>query len=206
MSQVQHCPSCDEEYVASATACVECGGPLTPGPLTRLEQGRRRNRSAPAAALPPADPDGQLAPSIDRLLAQLPGQEADLLVRSLLLEGIPCATECQGITKAHWPGEPPGLPLALTLPVNVYVEAAQLDAAREILSTSDRDDVIGEQWADAASDETVEASAITDAEAESAATAGAAGGNAALEPDGRKLRTVALVLAVALLLLFLFGR
>src|SRR5690242_21700231 len=118
-SELQHCPACDEEYVAGVATCVECGGPLQPGPLARLEQRARTLTRADASA----DAGGG-TPRPMRLLAEIPGLQADHAVRALLLEGIACRVECQGVGKTYEPDQPPAEPFAITLPVSIYVTDA----------------------------------------------------------------------------------
>jgi len=198
---LQHCPACQEEYVAGVAACVECGGALQPGALDRT---RPRARSAHAGQLA-GDPG---AASPDRLLARLAGAQADLAVRALLLEGIDCRVECAGIVKTYAAGAPPAEPFAVTLPVTVYVGESQHDTAQEILASLSSEDVIGDQWS-AAELEAEPASA----EEGDAGDAPAGDQPASDEPipdapvaEGTSLRTVLLIVIAAIVLLFLFGR
>ena len=200
--ELQHCPTCDEEYVAGIATCVDCGGPLQPGPLERLEQ-RARARTRPAAH---AD-TGAAAPT--RLLAEIPGLQADHAVRALLLEGIACRVEAQGVSRTYEPGEPPAEPFAVTLPVKIYVPEAQHTAAEDVLNSFDTGDLIGDQW----SDEGAEAAPLDDADAAPEVVADRepaepveALGDGEPAAESTSLRTVVLIVAVALVLLFLFGR
>jgi hypothetical protein len=196
MSDVQHCPACDEEYVSGIPACVDCGGPLTPGPLPRFE----------APATRPADAGGAAARgALDRLLARLPGKQADQAVRALLLENIACRVLCEGLEKTYTPERPPAEPFAVSLPVEVYVAAQQHDAAQDVLTSLEQEDLIGEQWSDVegephALEPPVAAGASADEPGEDQYA------DAAPEPQGTSLVTAVLVVAVVLALLFLFGR
>jgi hypothetical protein len=196
---LQHCPACDEEYVASVTACVECGGPLQPGPLERLERRARDSaatvRSDPAAAAP------------RRLLTRIAGLQADHAVRALLLEGIACRVDCQGLARTYQPGQPPAEPFAVTLPVSIYVDEAQLDAAQDVLSSFEAGDLIGDQW----SDERAESAGDIETSTEPVADREPAEPVEAIpdvEPasESTSLRTVVLIVVAAIVLLFLFGR
>jgi hypothetical protein len=196
MSELQHCPACDEEYVAGVAACVDCGGPLTPGPLARLEARARRSDAAPAAP----------ATHLDRLLLRLPGAQADQAVRALLLEGIACRVECGSLGKTYTADRPPEEPFAVNLPVAVYVDAAHEDAAHEVVTSLEDDDLIGEQWSDADEpDPGREANAEVAAEDGTSADSDAAV-EGAIEPEGTSLRTAVLIVVIIVVLLFLFGR
>lgn len=195
---LQHCPACDEEYVAGIATCVECGGPLQPGPLERLAQrGRMRRGTAPAA--PRA--------SLTRLLAKIPGLQADHAVRALLLEGIACRVDCQGVARTYEPGQPPAEPFAVTLPVSIYVDEAQLDAAQDVLTSLESHDLIGEQWNDENADASVEADALAEPVGDrEPAQASEPFPDAEPPAESTSLRTVVLIVVAALVLLFLFGR
>jgi hypothetical protein len=201
-SELQHCPACDEEYVAGVATCVECGGPLQPGPLERLEQ-RARALTRPGA---PTD-SGAAQPT--RLLAEIPGLQADHAVRALLLEGITCRVECQGVGKTYAPDQPPAEPFAVTLPVSIYVTDAQFDAADEVLNSFEPGDVIGDQWSAAET----EAEPLAEAESSLEPVADREPlqpseplTDAEPAPESTSLRTVVLIVLVAVVLLFLFGR
>jgi hypothetical protein len=84
--------------------------------------------------------------SLDRLLVQLPGLQAEFAAQALNLEGLTCALECQGIRQVRPPGREPGEPFAVTLPVSIYVAGSELQAARDVLRSFAGDDLIGEQW------------------------------------------------------------
>jgi hypothetical protein len=209
--ELQHCPTCREEYVAGIAACVECGEPLHPGPLPRGAAA-----TAPAArAAAAANPAGEL----DRLIAELPGRQADHVVRSLLLEGIACRVECQGVVKVYQAEQRPSEPFAVTLPVTIHVAAAQLENAQEVLESLQQEDVIGEQWSEVPPED--EASGDHDDEYEQAEAGDgerlAAGTATEAEPDdaaapappaaeSTTLRTIVLIVAVGLVLLLIFAR
>jgi len=201
-SGLQHCPSCDEEYVAGVAACVECGGPLQPGPLARLERGARTADSERTTAGPPRP---------DRLLAELPGLQADHAVRALLLEGVACGVECRGVRKVYVPGEPPAEPFAVTLPVTVYVSDAQYETAQDIVASFQTDDMIGDQWTDGEA-EPDEAALIEveptgmPVDENQHVLAGEALADDEPTPESTSLRTVVVIVVVAVVLLFLFGR
>lgn len=211
MNDLQHCAACAEEYVAGVAACVECGQPLQAGPLPRG-----------AATATVAAPDAGANTTLDRLLAELPGLQADQMVRALLLEEIPCRVECQGVAKVYRPGQPPSEPFAVTLPVIVYVDDAQYESAQEILQSLAHEDVIGNQWS-AAPDQTEDAADRLDAdpqqdtpvEPRAAVTfeddhfADAPHAEEALSAptaESTSLRTVVLIVLAGVLLLFLFAR
>jgi hypothetical protein len=193
MSEPQHCPICETEYVAGIPACADCGGPLSPGPLENM---------VVAAPVAPAAASGA---AFDTVLATLPGLQAHHAVQALLLENVPCFLECQGLTKTYQPGSPPNEPLAVTLPVTVRVRAADSDGAREILDSMEADDLIGEQWSEGQS---VEAEPVSedDEQARDAADVHAEAGAEAPQPQGTSMLTAAVVVAVVVGLLFLFGR
>lgn len=200
-SDPQHCPTCQSEYVAGIAACADCGGPLVPGPLQRY------------AAPPPDATSGAMpasAAAFDAVLAQLPGLQADHAVKALLLEDIPCFVECEGLTKTYQPGSPPTEPFAVTLPVTVTVRHADLDSAREILASLDSDDLIGEQWSDEELAEAAESEAALAARPVGAGEHVRAGDEdpeaGAPQAQGTSMTTAIVILAVAVGLLFLFGR
>jgi hypothetical protein len=209
---LQHCPACQEEYVAGVAACVECGGALQPGPLERRPT-RGRARSSPGAASA-ADP----APPPDRLLVQLPGLQAHHMARALLREGIRCRAECAGGAKLYLPDQPPVEPLAVTLPVSLYVDDDHYDAAQEILEAPLDEDTIGDQWAESEIEATAEEGdddeSIALPMAPSPPPAGAAETVLGDDPpdddapaaESTTLRTVVLIVLAAIVLLFVFGR
>jgi hypothetical protein len=192
MPEFQHCPTCDEEYAASATACAECGAALTPGPLPRLEHGSRAAGSAEPAA----------GATLDRLLTRMPGKQADHAVRALLLEAIPCRVECDGHEKTYTPERPPMEPFAISRPVAVYVAADQLDPAQAVLDSFTDGDLIGDQWNTASAETEIEIDA-TDAGADLDDTPSA---SEPIEPEGTSIGTALVVGAVIIALLLLFAR
>ena len=196
---LQHCAACREEYVAGVAACVECGAPLQPGPL---------DRSAPAARGPRVDePTASALP--DRLLAKLPGAEADQVVRTLLREGIACGVSCDGIERVYAPDKPPMEPFAVSLPVSLFVTAAQYEQAQEILASCQQEDVIGDQWESATADEESEMVMAPDEEiVADAEPLPADDGTATGEPvpESTTLRTAILIVLIGVFLYFMFGR
>jgi hypothetical protein len=210
-SDLQHCPACDEEYVAGVAACVECGGALQPGPLPRLERGRGGGGARPADD----GDDSASAAQPSRLLGEMPGLQADHLVRALLREEIACVVECRGVKKIYAPDQPPGEPFAVTLPVRVYVPEAHHEAAQDILASLDADDVIGDQWSDVATDAAAEANLeltrlptadVAESAPEDDESAADEPNLEAPVPESTSLRAVALIVIAAIVLLFLFGR
>ena len=196
---LQHCAACREEYVAGVAACVECGAPLQPGPL---------DRSAPSTRGPRLDePTAAAAP--DRLLAKLPGAEADQIVRTLLREGIACGVSCDGIERVYAPDKPPMEPFAVSLPVSLFVTAAQYEQAQEILACCQQEDVIGDQWESATADEESEMVMAPDEEiVADAEPLPADDGTATGEPvpESTTLRTAILIVLIGIFLYFMFGR
>jgi hypothetical protein len=202
--ELQHCPTCDEEYVAGVATCVECGGPLQPGPLERLEQ-RARTLTRPGKSVDAAGG----APRPMRLLAEIPGLQADHAVRALLLEGIACRVETQGVGRTYEPDQPPAEPFAVTLPVSIYVSDAQFDAADEVLNSFEPGDVIGDQWSDAGGEDAslAEADASLEPVGDREPTQPSEPlSDSEPSPEGTSLRTVVLIVVVAIVLLFIFGR
>jgi hypothetical protein len=149
MSDVQHCETCRTEFVAGVPVCTDCGGPLALGPLPE-----RPAKGSPANV---AAGDEYRC---DRLLARLPGAQADVAAKALNLEGVTCLLECEGIRRLCPPDRESDEPLAVTLPVAIYVRGECEREAREILDSLPAD-VIGNQWAEEAqaddADEEVEA-------------------------------------------------
>jgi hypothetical protein len=209
MSDLQHCAACEEEYVAGVAACVECGKPLQAGPLPRG-----------AASAPPAAPGARADVPLDRVLAEVPGLQADQIVRALLLEEIACRVQCQGVVKVYRPGQPPSEAFAITLPVTVYVDDATYESAQEIVHSLAQEDVIGDQWsaappegeanileADAEQEPPAEPSAASKFEYDHFADAADSEGGLS-EPiaESTSLRTVVLIVLAGVVLLFLFAR
>jgi len=186
----QHCPACDEEYVAGIVACVDCGAPLP-----RLE-----GRAAAAggadddeAPLPPGAPDA--------LLVELPGRQAHEAVLALLQEGIICAVECDGAHKLYLPQQRPHEPFAVSRPVSVFVATAHLEAAGEVLASLQSEDLIGAQWADTPPPEDG-----LDMADDDAAAAAAAEAPAPLAPTRTSMNIVWVVLLGLALLVYLLAR
>jgi hypothetical protein len=97
------------------------------------------------------------------------------------------------------------------LPVSVYIAAAQLDAAQEILASLQQDDVIGDQWSDHPPRQDTDAVIEEESDDESAdpgAALAADGESTVGEPiaESTSLRTVVILVVAGLVLLFLFGR
>ena len=199
-SGFQHCPACDEEYVAGIAACVECGGALQPGPLPRLERGERR---AAAAVAPVEAATGAAAGAPDTLLTELRGREAHEAAVALLQEGIVCAVECDGASKVYLPHQSPREPFAVTRQVSLFVAADQVERAGEILASLQSEDLIGEQWADVPPPEAGLADEVDPPPADSEPPSDAA----PLAPSRSTMNVVWVVLlGLALLVFMLAGR
>lgn len=204
----QHCPDCDEEYVAGIPSCAECGKPLVAGPLPHFERGGRASAAAPTVA---GDAAGD-----EVFLVELPGLDAHEAVQALLLERIPCRATCQGLEKSYSPERPPQGPLATSLAVSLHVGSAHLEAAHEIIESLRGGDLIGELWSEAphpdqAPDDADDRdTAVPSASRILAAPQGDAGppADAPLQAQGTGGRTVLLLVAVAIIvaLVLAFGR
>jgi hypothetical protein len=140
---LQHCATCQTEYIATATACAECGEVLQPGPLPRYE--------GYADQAPASDDAAPLAPTEapTRALGVLPGEQAERLARALTNEGIVCLLECEGFQRLRLPGDPVPEPIAVTLPVQISIPPSRFDDAQGLLALLEQEDVIGRQWEDA---------------------------------------------------------
>jgi hypothetical protein len=136
VTDVRHCNACATEYVAAVRVCAECGAALEAGPYVAPEPSSREDRGPKVLREEPPD----------RLLVRLPGLQAEFAAQALNLEGIPCTLECEGLRQVRRPGEGPGDPFAVTLPVSVYVPGSAFGTAREVLQSLAADDLIGEQW------------------------------------------------------------
>ena len=130
IGNLQHCPTCATEFVAGARACSDCGGPLTAGPLPDVDANQLIAITS-AAQTPSAPPD--------TLFATLPGQQADYVAQALTEAGIASRLDCDGIQQFNGPGQPHGGPLAVTLPVSVFVPGSQLTAVTEVVRSITRD-------------------------------------------------------------------
>jgi hypothetical protein len=140
-------------------------------------------------------------------LVELPGLQADLATRALLLEDIAVRVECQGASKLYSAGDKPSEPFAVSLPVSVYVAAPQFDTAQEILASLQQDDVIGEQWSESPLDP--DGGAVGDDEESARTDEAAAGDTQTLRApivETTSLRTVVILVIAGALLVFLFGR
>ncbi|MDX2166490.1 MAG: hypothetical protein SF182_05480 [Deltaproteobacteria bacterium] len=155
----QHCPDCQQEYVAGIAACVDCGQPLQPGPLARFERG-----AAPAAPRTGATAAAGAAADGDVFVVELPGIEAHEAVQALLMEKIACRATCTGLEKRYSEASPPQGALATSLPVSIFVAAEHVEAAQEIIDSLKTGDLIGEQWSAAPHPDEVEAAAEDDFE------------------------------------------
>ena len=200
-NELQHCPACQEEYVAGVAACVECGGALEPGPLDR-SGGRKRGAGGATATG---------APRPDRLLAELPGLDADLTARALLRENISCRVECQGAEKVYTPDRPPEQPFAVSLPVTLYVSETQLEAAQDILASLQHEDVIGEQWSEGESEEAGDRDTDDEVDVpvrlhDDDATEPDPESSGEPAPESTSFRTIILIVLAVVVLLFVFGR
>jgi hypothetical protein len=211
MNDLQHCAACEEEYVAGVAACVECGQPLLAGPLPR--------GTVPTTVAAPVEGANM---RLDRLLVELPGAQADQMVRALLLEEIACRVECEGVAKVYRPGQPPNEPFAVTLPVIVYVDDATYESGQEIAQSLAQEDVIGDQWSTVPDEteraaEALEAQAERDTPVEPGVASNFEHDHVANAPDAERalsgptaestsLRTVVLIVVAGIVLLFLFAR
>jgi len=131
----QHCPTCRIEYVAAARACADCGGALQPGsPPQEIDVTDGAAPGGHAVADPGARPD--------TLLTRLSGQEADYLARALAEGGMFALLTCGSESQLVGPGRLPSMPLAVTYAVDVYVAAASLTEARELLDALTHDGVV----------------------------------------------------------------
>jgi hypothetical protein len=152
----QHCPDCQQEYVAGVATCVDCGKPLQPGPLPRFEGGGTR----PAAGASGTAAQSTAGDGSDVFVVELPGLEAHEAVQALLMEKIACRASCDGLEKRYSEGSPPQGPLATSLPVSIFVAAQHVEAAEEIIASIRSGDLIGEQWSDAPHPDEVDAAAV----------------------------------------------
>jgi hypothetical protein len=154
----QHCPDCQQEYVAGIATCVDCGKPLQPGPLARFEAGGTRPAAVPTAATGATTAAAGGGES-DVFVVELPGVEAHEAVQALLMEKINCRAACKGMEKRYSEASPPQGPLATSLPVSIFVAAQHVEAAEEIIASIRGGDLIGEQWSDAPHPDEVDAAA-----------------------------------------------
>jgi len=144
-ADVTHCPNCRTEFVAGIAACSDCGGPLKSGELPRGRERLVDEDPLPTDAVPGAE---YVPEPPDTLLGTFPGEHAELIAKSMALEGLASLLECDGVEQLRGPHEPPKAPLARKKPVHVYVAQARLADAQEIADSLAEADFIGDQWQD----------------------------------------------------------
>jgi hypothetical protein len=164
-----------------------------------------------AAAAAPASPavKAELA-AIDTLLGEFPGEKAEFVAQALTMEGMTSRLECQGMVRHRGPGQEVTGPIAVTLPVSVYVAEANLEHAREIVESVEQEDLIGEEWAaappaDETRDEVTAAEAPVELETESSAAQGEPE-DAEPHSEGVKAPVIIAIVAALLFLLFMLRR
>ena len=146
------------------------------------------------------------------MLAELPGLDADLTARALLREDISCRVVCQGTEKVYTPDRPPDQPFAVSLPVTLYVNEAQLEAAQDILTSLQHEDVIGEQWSEGESEDAGdrgtddEVDVPVDLHGDDASELETESSVDQPVPETTSLRTILLIVLAGIVLLFIFGR
>lgn len=193
---VRYCESCWTEFVDGVQRCSDCGGPLLDGDLPRERP--RDAEEAPFTTIS-ADPA-----AIDSLAAEMPGEDAEHFAEALKIEGIVSRLECGNLVRYRGPGQKATGMISLREPVQVFVAAKDLDVARDILETISRGDLIGDAWTEGSGEVDVEDSDLlwtVPSESDAAPPN--------LQPEGTSSGSlVALVLAVAvgMLFLFVFGR
>ena len=198
MSDIQHCESCHTEFVAGIPACTDCGGSLTPGPLPERPAQARQASGA-----------GEDEYRCDRVLARLPGAQADVVAKLLNREGIPCLLECEDIRRFYLPDDDSnsGEPLAVTLPVSIYVRAEREREAKDLLDSMEND-VIGDQWREEPQAEDMEEDVQEDVEAEAQLDRVPSEPTRLpeLRTESTTWRVIAVIAAGLFLLLMLFNR
>lgn len=163
-----HCPICHTEFVAGVAACSDCGRPLLPGELPP----RARNDDGPDAVRTTTASGAEITVEPpDTLLAEIPGEQAELIAKALALEGIPSLLVCDGVEQLRGPHEPPKPPIARKKTVEIYVPHTRMDDASEIADSMTNVDLIGDQWLDHAPEGSVEQTAAGRDDVISAATA-----------------------------------
>jgi hypothetical protein len=142
--------------------------------------------------------------AIDSLIVELAGEEAEHYAEALRMEGVHSRLECGDFVRYRGPGQKPTGPISLRAPVRVFVATADLEQARDILESVGQEDLVGDAWL-----EGVEAAEIDDADPELSPDAGSAPPTTSTEMRAEgvsKGGLAALLLAVALGLIFLFAR
>lgn len=190
-----HCEECWTEFVDGIAQCSDCGGPLRDGPLPEASA-VAEDEVAGAAA-------GVDARTIDTLVGELPGEDAEYLAEALKLEGIHSRLVCGGLSRLRGPGQQATGPLALNLPVQVFVAGVEVERAQEILESIGHEDLVGDAWAEGLADHPAE----DDAEERGQTGAESIGPPLEMRAEGTSSRVVlVLLLAAAVGLLFLFSR
>ncbi len=141
---MQHCPECRTEFVAGISSCSDCGGALRDGELPPRQHGGLEDQVE--RALAEQGHDAEPAEPPDTLIGTLPGEDAEIVARTLALEQITSLLSCDGDEQLRGPHEPPKPPIARRKLVDIYVPHQRVDEAREILSSVQSSDVIGDQW------------------------------------------------------------
>lgn len=192
---MSYCEECWTEFVDTVQRCSDCGGPLVAGELPAV---RSRVEEAVAGEVGAVD----LA-AIDSLITELRGEEAEHFAEVLRMEGVHSRLECGEFVRYRGPGQKPTGPISLTLPVRVFVAAAELDQARDILESLGQDDLVGDAWLEGA-----EAVELDDEDPELRSDRGT--GHVApteIRAEGVSSRALlVLILAVAVGLIFMFAR
>lgn len=198
-TDVRYCESCWTEFVDGIQRCSDCGGPLLDGELPRVRPVTEEEEASFVAIAPDLS-------AIDSLAAEIPGQDAEHFAEALKIEGIVSRLECGDLVRFRGPGQKATGMISLSEPVRVFVSAADLESARDILESINQADLIGDAWAEGSEEFDVDDSGLLRA-AQTDIDAPTAPPN--LQPEGNHRGSIiALVLAVAvgMLFLFVFGR
>ena len=197
-----HCADCWTEFVEGITTCSDCGQPLSPGPLPESDEEETTPAVKPSFA------------AIDTFFDELPGERAEFAASVLKLEGIHCRLECEGLVQYRGPDAQPQPPIAVTLPVRIYVAATDVERVREIVASTQEEDLIGESWNEVPAEENLaeesraeEVASETEPEAAGRVEAPEAENELAGEVRAESNTTLIVVFIVALIaLLFMFRR